>query len=140
MSTSRPRSKFITAYLGQILSVGVNQDWTAYGPASLETMKRKIQESVANSTFHALPSCFFESIPLPDAHAADEEIPPDKEFFTSTSLESRVKRRNYIDPRRKTHSTFALHWYNQWDREVKDSSMANVVEKLYFELLNVKLK
>ena len=121
-----------------MLGLGVDQGWMAYGPYSLETMRHKIRKSVATSTFHALPPCFFEGIKIGDAHAADEEIPV-KDIFASIRLDSVVKRRNYIDPRRKNHSTFGFHWYNQWDQKVEDSSMANAAEKLYCELLNIKL-
>ena len=138
LSSSKPRSKFITAYLGYMLSKGVDNGWAVYGPWGLQEVQRKIQQSVANSTFHALPPCFFEGIMLKDSRAADEEI-PDKDIFASTP-ESVVQRRNYIDPRRKTHSTFGLHWYNQWDQKIDDSSLANAAEKLYCELLNIKLK
>eukprot|EP00435_Cladocopium_sp_Y103_P064539 s128_g26.t1 len=36
--------------------------WAAYGPYSLDAMLHEIQHSVANSTFRALPACFFEGV------------------------------------------------------------------------------
>ena len=140
LSSSKPRSKFITAWLGHILQLGVNTTRYAYGPFSLDAMVREIQRSVANSTFRVLPGCFFEGVSNKGARAADEEIPKRTQFFNSTSLESMIRRRNYIDPRSKNHSTFGYHWHNQWGKKVEDSSMADAAEKLYCELLNIKLK
>ena len=140
LSSSKPQSKFTTAWLGHILQLGVNTTWAAYGPDSLDAMVREIQHSVANSTFRVLPGCFFEGVTSKGARAADEEIPCCRQFFNSTSLESMIRRRNYIDPRSKTHSTFGFHWHNQWWNKVEDLSMANAAEKLYCELLNIKLK
>ena len=140
LSSSKPQSKFMTAWLAHILRLGVNTTYGAYGSRSLEAMIHEIQHSVANSTFRVLPACFFEGITNKGARAADEEIPNRTQFFNSTSLESMIRRRNYIDPRSKTYSTFGFHWHNQWWNKVEDSSMANAAEKLYCELLNIKLK
>ncbi|CAL1141943.1 unnamed protein product [Cladocopium goreaui] len=140
LSSSKPRSKFITAWLGHILQLGVNTTRYAYGPFSLDAMVREIQRSVANSTFRVLPGCFFEGVSNKGARAADEEIPKRTQFFNSTSLELMIRRRNYIDPRSRNHSTFGYHWHNQWGKKVEDSSMADAAEKLYCELLNIKLK
>ena len=140
LSSSKPQSKFTTAWLGYIFQLGVNMTWAAYGPHSLDTMVHEIQHSVANSTFQVLPGCFFEGVTSKGARAADEEIPHGRQFFNSTSLESMIRRRNYIDPRSRNHSTFGYHWHNQWWNKVEDSSMANAAEKLYCELLNIKLK
>ena len=140
LSSSKPQSKFTTAWLGYIFQLGVNMTWAAYGPHSLDTMVHEIQHSVANSTFQVLPGCFFEGVSNKGARAADEEIPRGRQFFNSTSLESLIRRRNYIDPRSRNHSTFGYHWHNQWWNKVEDSSMADAAEKLYCELLNIKLK
>ena len=137
LSSSKPRSKFITAWLGHILELGVNTTRYAYGPFSLDFMVHEIQNSVANSTFRVLPGCFFEGVTNKGARAADEQIPKRRQFFNSTSLDLMIRRRNYIG---RNHSTFGYHWHNQWRNKVEDLSMANAAEKLYCELLNIKLK
>lgn len=137
LSVSRPDSPFITAWMGNILALGVNKSWAAYGPFMITDMTAEIQRSVANATFHVLPPCFFEGALSRDAHQPNQVAPLWDNFFSrlNRSLRSQVA---YIDPSTK-HSTFGYHWHNRWNQKIVDGSVAAEAEKMYCKRLNISL-
>lgn len=140
LSASRPGSPFMTAWMGKILELGVHQGWAAYGPTMIRKMVDEIQNGTSvNYTLHLLPTCFLEGAARIHAHGPNEEISDHTYFFRPNPLDSLARKRNYIDPSRKPHSTFGFHWHNQWDQAIADTSVAHAAEQLYGKLLNIKL-
>ena len=132
LSVSRPGSPFITAWMGNILALGVNKSWAAYGPFMITDMTAEIQRSVANATFHVLPPCFFEGALSRGAHQPNQMAPIWDNFFSDRSLRSAEVA--YVDPSTK-HSTFGYHWHNRWNKKILDGSVAAEAEKMYCNLM-----
>lgn len=139
LSVSRPGSPFITAWMGNILALGVNKSWAAYGPSMITGMTAEIQRSLANATFHVLPPCFFEG-PLSMAAHLPHQLATGWDNFFSPRLDRSLRSRQvaYIDPSNK-HSTFGYHWHNRWNKKIVDGSVAAEAEKIYCKLLNISL-
>eukprot|EP00438_Fugacium_kawagutii_P012646 Skav215601 [mRNA] locus=scaffold666:432677:433900:- [translate_table: standard] len=139
LSVSRPASPFITAWLRNILKMGLNVGWAAYGPYMIKQMTLDVHNSLADKTFHVLPNCFFEGAKNPDSVLPDQQITGWDEFFAEVEAKSIPARLNYIDPSRsrQDHSTFGYHWHsNGWGTPIAHGSLAEAAEKLYCTLEN----
>eukprot|EP00438_Fugacium_kawagutii_P018680 Skav217885 [mRNA] locus=scaffold67:145231:149306:+ [translate_table: standard] len=133
LSVSRPASPFITAWLRNILKMGLNTKWAAYGPYMITRMTREVQDSLASKNFHVLPNCFFEGALNSHAVLSDQRTTGWGNFFQESKATTITERLNYIDPTRsrKDHSTFGYHWHNRWSKPIEYGSLAQAAEKLY---------
>ena len=95
-----------------------------------------IQKGTAvNYTLHLLPTCFLEGVASSWTRWRHDHT----YFFHPKCSDFLARKRNYIDPTRRTHSTFGFHWHSQWDQNILDTSIACTAEELYSKLLNITL-
>ncbi|CAE7208738.1 unnamed protein product [Symbiodinium natans] len=128
MSTSKPQSPFMQAYLSYVVGIQLSRGHAWYGPRILKALALQMQMGLTEARFHVLPQCFFDGAwqHLPNATGWNQ-------FFTEEAHPEQVW---YIDPN-ESHNAFAFHWHGRWKLPIESGSLADKAEQLYSKMLGI---